>query len=155
MKAINILDKDYCDWLKALSLRYRQSQIKAAVKVNTEMLKFYWNLGRDIVTLKAESKWGSKFLGNLSHDLQEANLEARCFSTTNLLYMTNFYNMYCQYFEVTPQVGGAKMHSRNYSPSWGAIVEGYYVNFLGTSQIADRQIQRESTKSGVLYTSNT
>ena len=37
-------------------MRYRQSQIKAAVKVNTEMLKFYWNLGRDIVTLKAEGR---------------------------------------------------------------------------------------------------
>lgn len=105
MKTINILDKDYRDWLKALSLRYRQSQIKAAVKVNAEMLKFYWNLGRDIITLKAESKWGSKFLGNLSHDLQEANPEARCFSATNLLYMTNFYDMYSQYFDVTPQIG--------------------------------------------------
>ena len=51
-KPINILDKDYLKWVKELCKRYRQSQIKAAVKVNTEMLKFYWSLGRDIVALK-------------------------------------------------------------------------------------------------------
>ena len=60
-KPINILDKDYLQWVKELCKRYRQSQIKAAVKVNTEMLKFYWSLGRDIVALKAEARWGSKF----------------------------------------------------------------------------------------------
>lgn len=56
-KPINILDKDYLQWIKELCKRYRQSQIKAAVKVNTEMLKFYWSLGRDIVALKAEARW--------------------------------------------------------------------------------------------------
>ena len=57
-KPISILDKEYLQWVKELSKRYRQSQIKAAVKVNTEMLKFYWSLGRDIVALKAEARWG-------------------------------------------------------------------------------------------------
>lgn len=60
-KPINILDKDYQQWVENLCKRYRQSQVKAAVKVNTEMLKFYWSLGRDIVALKAEARWGSKF----------------------------------------------------------------------------------------------
>ena len=36
-KSINILDKDYIHWVKELSSRYRKSQIKAAVKVNSEM----------------------------------------------------------------------------------------------------------------------
>ena len=65
-KPIKILDKDYLQWVKELCKRYRQSQIKAAVKVNTEMLKFYWSLGRDIVALKAEARWGSKFYKNSS-----------------------------------------------------------------------------------------
>ena len=42
-KPINILDKDYLQWVSELSKRYRQSQVKAAIKVNTEMLKFYWS----------------------------------------------------------------------------------------------------------------
>lgn len=42
--------------LKELSQRYRKSQIKAATHVNSEVLQFYWALGRDIVTFYAESK---------------------------------------------------------------------------------------------------
>ena len=103
-KPISILDKDYLQWVKGLCMRYRQSQIKAAVKVNTEMLKFYWSLGRDIVTLKAEDRWGSKFFHNLSRDLKEANPSTTCFSAKNLLYMKNFYCMYQPYFEIGQQV---------------------------------------------------
>ena len=103
-KPISILDKDYLQWVKGLCMRYRQSQIKAAVKVNTEMLKFYWSLGRDIVTLKAEDRWGSKFFHNLSRDLKEANPSTTCFSPKNLLYMKNFYCMYQPHFEIGQQV---------------------------------------------------
>ena len=72
-KSINILDTDYIQWIKDLSSRYRRSQIKAAVKVNQEMLQFYWELGKDIVEKKAESRWGSGFMKNLSRDLKEVN----------------------------------------------------------------------------------
>lgn len=94
IKPINILDKDYALWIKELSLRYHQSQIQASVKVNQEMLRFYWNLGKDIITMKVESRWGSKFFNNLSRDLKEQNPDATCFSPTNLLYMKNFYLIY-------------------------------------------------------------
>jgi predicted nuclease of restriction endonuclease-like (RecB) superfamily len=104
-KSINILDKDYIQWIKDLSSRYRRSQIKASVKVNQEMLQFYWELGKDIVEKKAESRWGSGFMKNLSRDLKEINPDATCFSETNLLYMKNFYLLYQPYLEITPQVG--------------------------------------------------
>jgi hypothetical protein len=64
------IDNIYADWIKDLSLRFRQSQIKAAVKVNEEVLRFYWELGKDITEMKAESRWGSGFIDNLSKDLQ-------------------------------------------------------------------------------------
>ena len=96
-KSITILDKDYKQWLKELSSRYRRSQIKAAVKVNEEMLRFYWELGRDIVEMKAESRWGSGFMKNLSRDLKADNPDSTCFSQTNLLYMKNFYLLYQPY----------------------------------------------------------
>lgn len=104
-KTINILDKDYLQWIKELSSRYRRSQVKASVKVNQEMLHFYWGLGKDIVEKKAESRWGSGFMKNLSRDLKEINPDATCFSETNLLYMKNFYLLYQPYLEITPQVG--------------------------------------------------
>jgi hypothetical protein len=39
----------YKQRVQSLSRKFRQSQIKAAVKVNRKMLAFYWELGRDIV----------------------------------------------------------------------------------------------------------
>lgn len=56
MEKLIIQDKDYVTWITSLCSRYRQSQIKAAVKVNSEKLMFYWSLGKDIVELHAESK---------------------------------------------------------------------------------------------------
>ncbi len=46
MQPITILDKDYLTWVQTLCERYRTSQIKAAVKVNQEMLHYYWLLGK-------------------------------------------------------------------------------------------------------------
>lgn len=89
-----ILDKDYRDWIGQLSNRYRTAQIKAAVAVNTEMLKFYWELGRDIVEMQSENKYGSKFFETLSHDLKEAIPGAKGFSARNLKYIKKFYLMY-------------------------------------------------------------
>lgn len=94
MQQITITDTSYTQWVEQLSQRYRQSQLKAAVKVNREMLRFYWSLGRDIVALKAEARWGSKFMKNLSRDLKHMMPDATCFSETNLKYMRYFYEMY-------------------------------------------------------------
>lgn len=104
-KSVNILDKDYIQWIKDLSNRYHRSQIKAAVKVNREMLRFYWELGKDIVTLKAKSRWGSRFMKNLSRDLKNLNPKATCFSGINLLYIKNFYLLYQSFVGITPQIG--------------------------------------------------
>ncbi len=41
MNEIAVKDKEYRHWINEIRGRYRQSQIKAAVKVNSEMLKFY------------------------------------------------------------------------------------------------------------------
>ena len=50
------IDNDYAEWIQGLSIRFRNMQIKAPTKVNCEMLKFYWSLGRDIVEMKTENK---------------------------------------------------------------------------------------------------
>ena len=48
-KVLSILDDDYQNWITDLKKRYRQSQIKAAIHVNSELIRFYWSLGKDIV----------------------------------------------------------------------------------------------------------
>ena len=69
-KNITIIDKDYSQWVKELVVRYRQSQIKAAVKVNTEQILFNLSLGKDIAERQEENKYGSKFYATLSRDLK-------------------------------------------------------------------------------------
>lgn len=104
MQKITITDTSYIQWVEQLSQRYRQSQIKAALKVNREMLRFYWSLGRDIVALKAETRWGDKFMKNLSRDLKHVMPDATCFSETNIKYMRYFYEMFPDVVIIRPQL---------------------------------------------------
>lgn len=87
-------DEGYVQWMADIKQRFRQSQVKAAVRVNTVMLEFYWSLGRDMVELRAESKWGSGFFDQLSLDLRTAFPEETGFSVTNLKYMKRWYAFY-------------------------------------------------------------
>ena len=102
-KIISIYEKEYLDWVSDLKKRYKQSQIKAAIKVNSELIKFYWSLGRDIIKMKSESKWGSKFYEVLSKDLKENIPDSFCFSIRNLRYMKQFYELFNEN-EITQQV---------------------------------------------------
>lgn len=63
------LDREYGSWLQEIKNRYRHSQIKAAVKVNSERLLFNWQLGRDLVMRKAEECWGTGIVEQVSLDL--------------------------------------------------------------------------------------
>ncbi|MDE6716788.1 MAG: PDDEXK nuclease domain-containing protein [Muribaculaceae bacterium] len=94
MRIKPILDKDYKKWISQLSNHYRSAQIKAAVAINTEMLRFYWELGRGIVEMQTENHYGSRFFETLSRDLKNAIPEAKGLSTRNLRYVERFYKMY-------------------------------------------------------------
>lgn len=95
----------YHSWLEQLSVQYQRSQIKAAVSVNREMLSFYWLLGRDITAMRTDSKRGSRFYETLCRDLRVKIPAAKCFSVTNLKYMTYFYALFPSAPDNRPQVG--------------------------------------------------
>ena len=104
MKEIAITDKDYKQWVSEVRGRYRQSQIKAAVKVNSEMLQFYWSLGHDIVERQMENTYGSGFFKRLSTDLQRELPDAKGFSPTNIKYIKYFYELYSPMLENRPRI---------------------------------------------------
>lgn len=91
-----IAEESYVEWLHEVKSRYRKSQMKATVRVNTAMLEFYWSMGRDIVAMKAESKWGSGFFNQLSLDMKAEFPNETGFSVTNLKYMKRWYDFYYQ-----------------------------------------------------------
>ena len=88
------MDADYMSWLDELKEKYRKSQIKAAVKVNSEQLLFNWQLGRDLVVRRAEEHWGAGIVEQVSLDMKAAFPKAKGFSTRNLWNMKKWYEFY-------------------------------------------------------------
>ena len=41
------------------------------VKVNQELLLMYWNIGKSIVQMQKQYKWGDSFLEQLAKDLKK------------------------------------------------------------------------------------
>ena len=117
-KSIGILDKDYTLWVKELVKRYRSSQIKAAVKVNSELLRYYWELGKDIEEKQADNKYGSKFYATLSRDLRHEMPDVEGLSETSIRYAKRFYVLYSQYIANLPQLV-ERLHSDLFSIPWG------------------------------------
>lgn len=89
-----VLDQDYVQWMHDIKSKYRRAQSKAMIKVNSEQLLFNWQLGRDLVQKKAEEKWGSGIVEQISLDLQNEFPLAKGFSVSNLWYMKKWYLFY-------------------------------------------------------------
>jgi predicted nuclease of restriction endonuclease-like (RecB) superfamily len=106
MKQALIQKKTYYSWLKELKHKVRLVQIKAAVKVNSELLQFYWELGQDIVDKQKNAKWGDGFLKQLSIDLSSEFPNMKGFSLRNLKYIKQWYLFYSQEIEKSQQTVG-------------------------------------------------
>ena len=89
-----LADKEYVEWLSNVKARFRQSQIKASVRVNTAMLEFYWSIGLDLVALRAEERWGAGVVKQFALDMRQAFPNETGFSDTNVKYMKRWYSFY-------------------------------------------------------------
>ena len=90
-------DKEYVEWLLQVKARFRQSQIKASIRVNTAMLEFYWSIGRDLVALRAEERWGAGVVKQFALDMRKAFPDATGFSHTNVKYKKQWYSFYYEH----------------------------------------------------------
>ena len=94
-----LADKDYVEWVADVKHRYRQSQVKASVRVNTTMLEFYWSVGRDLVRMRAEDRWGTGVVKQFALDMRQAFPNETGFSFTNVKYMKQWYSFYSERVE--------------------------------------------------------
>ena len=99
-------DYNYIKWLADIKAKVRNAQIKAAVKVNTELLLLYWNIGADIVQKQKHAKWGARFLPRLSKDLLKEFPDMKGFSLSNLKYIRQWYLFYSKNNVISQQVVG-------------------------------------------------
>lgn len=86
---------DYRRWILELRKRYQATQIKAAVSVNSALLDFYWNLGKDISEKYASTQfYGSRFFECVSKDLTDSIGNPKGLSVVNIRYSQRFYELY-------------------------------------------------------------
>ena len=149
-KELTIIDKDYIRWVEDLSVRYRQSQIRAAVRVNRELLKYYWELGRDIEEMRVEERWGEKVIKNLSVDYSAEIPTPQAFLEPIYITQKKFYLLYSQYPKVVPQAVEQLQDGKVPQPvaefevcptNCGTIGRDAFLHTLGASPLLDGQVQ--------------
>ena len=108
------VEQSYTAWIADLKRRYRATQIKAAVAVNSALIEFYWNLGKDISEKYPGKKRDARFFHKLSMDLQREIPDAAGLSVTNIKYARYFFELYSA-MPYRPQVADDNGH-RDYRP---------------------------------------
>lgn len=121
-----IAGKEYAQLLTTLKDRFRKSQIKAAVRVNSSMLEYYWWMGRDITRLHETAKWGSAFFDCLSLDLKTAFPGQSGFSVTNIKYTKRWYEFYNQASAIRQRV----VDELQMPADFGLIPWGHHIDII-------------------------
>ena len=88
------LPNNYDEFLNSLKERIRQSQVRAALAVNQELVLLYWQIGQDILQRQSQEGWGAKVIEKLAKDLKAEFPEMKGFSARNLNYMRSFAKAY-------------------------------------------------------------
>jgi predicted nuclease of restriction endonuclease-like (RecB) superfamily len=87
-------DDNYAALLDGLKQRIRAAQVKAALAVNQELIRLYWQMGGEILARQRQEGWGSKVIKRLSADLKREFPDIQGFSQRNLAYMRAFAEAY-------------------------------------------------------------
>lgn len=70
MGNLSTQDAEYKSWISEISKRFKRSQILAAIQVNEQMLRLYWQLGQELHDKKDAFSYGSGFYKTVSADLR-------------------------------------------------------------------------------------
>lgn len=97
-----ITDNEYKIWIEKIKAKVQQSQIKASIKVNYELMNLYWELGKEILEKENQAIWGQAFLATMSKDLKNEFPHISGFSLANLNNIRYWYKFYAP--EITPEI---------------------------------------------------
>ena len=90
----SLLPNGYPEWQKSIEQLIEISKLRAAINVNADTLKLYWNIGNSILQKQKEKGWGKKVIEQLSKDLTNRFPNDRGYSVRNLGYMKYFAQEY-------------------------------------------------------------
>ena len=98
--------------LAEIRARVRAAQVRAAARVNRELVRLYWEIGRVIVERQEREAWGAGVIERLARDLQAAFPGVRGFSSRNIWRMRAFYVAYTKEVTILPQAA-AELDGQN------------------------------------------
>ena len=110
---------EFRKWVSQLKNDIRGAQIKAAVKVNTEMLRLYWHMGADICDKQKLASWGDGWLKDLSRELMTEFPDMKGFSHRNLQYIKQWYLFYNESITFAQQAVAQLDEDIFFSVPWG------------------------------------
>jgi predicted nuclease of restriction endonuclease-like (RecB) superfamily len=87
--------QEYVNFLKEIKQQIQQSRIKASLAINQELIRLYWNIGRQIVEKQEKEVWGAGVIEKLAKDLQNEFPGIKGFSRVNIFRMRQFF-LLCQ-----------------------------------------------------------
>jgi hypothetical protein len=73
-----------------LKARIRSAQLQAALSINQELIRLYWDIGKQIVERQKAEGWGKSVVDQLARDLQKEFSGVAGFSPENLWKMRRF-----------------------------------------------------------------
>ncbi|MBM3183954.1 MAG: DUF1016 domain-containing protein [Chlamydiae bacterium] len=62
---------EYTNLLVSLKNKIRSAQIKGAIAVNRELIKLYWEIGKEIFEKQEKKGWGRNVLEKIAKGLQD------------------------------------------------------------------------------------
>ncbi len=89
-----INSKAYNGLLLDLKSKIRNTQLRASLAANKELVTLYWQIGSSILKQEKLKGWGSKVIDKLAQDLKKEFPEIKGFSVRNLKYMRAFAEHY-------------------------------------------------------------
>lgn len=112
-------NRDFKAWVYQLKRDIRSAQVKAAIRINTELLRLYWHMGADICEKQKSASWGDGWLKELSRELIMEFPDMKGFSYRNLRYIRQWYEFYNQSFTIWQQVVAKLGEETFFSVPWG------------------------------------
>jgi predicted nuclease of restriction endonuclease-like (RecB) superfamily len=96
---------NFVSFVEEIKKKILSSQYEALKAVNKELIKLYWDIGKNIVEKQEQFGWGKSVVKNLSNELQKEFVGIKGFSVQNLWNMRQFYLEYHQNEKLQPLVG--------------------------------------------------
>lgn len=126
-----IFSSDYKSFLSEIKSRIASSQIKAAIAVNEELLRLYWDLGEMILEKQKVSSWGDGLLDQISADLKSEFPDIKGFSKRNLELMRQWYRFWSNDVVIAQQ-----LVSQLFKIPWG-----HHIVIIGKIKNTDEAIR--------------